>query len=140
MAKMTDAERDAFLRTPRLGILTTLADDGAPVSVPVWFEWDGNHVRLFSSVTAGKVKRIKRDPRVTLLAANAVGEPEAWVAFDGSATISRDGAFALAERLAHRYWDMTSREKQATLAEWRKAERALRVIEIIPRAIRTSKG
>ena len=140
MATMTDAERDTFLQTPRLGILTTLAEDGAPVSVPVWFECDGAQVRLFSSATSGKVKRIERDPRVTLLAANAVGEPEAWVAFHGDATIARDGAFALAERLAHRYWDMTSPEKQATLEEWRKAERTLRVIEIAPHAIRTSKG
>ncbi len=137
---MTDAERDAFLQTPRLGILTTLAADGAPVSVPVWFEWDGARVRIFSSATSAKMRRIERDPRVTLLAANAVGEPEAWVAFAGEATVSRDGAFALAERLARRYWNMTSSEHQATLEEWRKGERGLRVIEIVPRAIRTSQG
>ena len=47
MPHMSDAERDAFLSGRRYGILTTLRADGAPVSVPVWYEWDGAALRMF---------------------------------------------------------------------------------------------
>jgi hypothetical protein len=59
-----------------------------------------------------------------------------WVAFDGRATITRDGAFELAERLARRYWDMADPEEQTTVESWRKTSAGLRVIEIIPTSVR----
>lgn len=140
MATMTDAERDAFLAITRIGMLSTLAADGAPVTVPVWFDWDGQAVRMFSGATAGKIRRIERDPRATLLAPNAVGEPEAWVAFDGKITIADTGGFDLGERLAPRYWDMTDPAHAAELESWRAAAAHFRLLELRPRAVRTSKG
>ena len=140
MAAMTDAERDAFVSTTRLGMLSTLAASGAPVTVPVWFEWDGETVRVFSGAATGKVRRIERDPRASLLVPNSVGEPEAWVAFDGEVAISTDGAFELAERLAQRYWDMTDTAHQSELRSWKKAAPHLRLLTLAPRAIRSSSG
>jgi PPOX class probable F420-dependent enzyme len=140
MAAMTDTERDAFLAVPRLGMLSTLVADGAPVTVPVWFEWDGTAARVFSGAATGKVKRIERDPRASLLVANSIGEPEAWVAFDGEITIVPEGAIELAERLAHRYWDMTDEKHHAELASWPAAAAHLRVLELTPRRIRSSRG
>lgn len=137
---MTDAERDAFLATPRLGMFSTLSADGAPITVPVWFEWDGAAVRLFSGAATGKVRRAERDPRASLLAANSIGEPEAWVAFDGDVAIIDGGAIELAERLAHRYWDMRDERHRAELESWRAAAAHLRVLQLAPRRIRTSKG
>jgi PPOX class probable F420-dependent enzyme len=137
---MTAAERDEFLAVPRLGMLTTLREDGAPVTVPVWFEWDGVAVRVFSGADSGKVKRIKRDPRASLTVPNVMGEPEAWVAFDGRAAISSEGAIELSERLAHRYWDMGDAGHKKTLGEWRASAAYLRVVELKPESVRTSKG
>jgi PPOX class probable F420-dependent enzyme len=139
MPAMTDAERDAFLAKVRLGILSTLRDDGSPVTVPVWCEWDGAAVRSFTSAGSGKVRRLQRDPRASLLVVNNLDEPEAWVAFDGEVTITREGAFELAERLARRYWDLSDPERRATLETWRKAATALRVLELTPTRIRTSR-
>ena len=139
MPAMTAAERDAFLAHVRLGILTTLREDGSPAAVPVWFEWDGSAARCFTGAATGKAKRLERDPRASLLVVNRVGEPEAWVAFDGTVTIRPEGAIELAERLARRYWDLTNAEHQAELARWRKAASALRVLELIPARIRTSR-
>jgi PPOX class probable F420-dependent enzyme len=138
MPAMTAAERDAFLAKVRLGILSTLRRDGSPVTVPVWFEWDGAAVRCFTSAGSGKVRRLQRDPRASLLVVNNLDEPEAWVAFDGEVTIAREGAFELAERLACRYWDLSDPERRATLETWRKAATALRVLELIPAQVRTS--
>lgn len=140
MAKMSAAQMAAFLAEPRLGMLSTLAADGAPVTVPVWFEWDGATARLFASVASGKIKRIERDARASLLATNAVGEMESWVAFDGDAVVTTEGAAELAERLAHRYWDMSDETHRATVASWHEAAPFLRVVSITPRRVRTSVG
>ena len=140
MAGMSQEQITSFLAAPRIGIFTSLRADGAPVAVPVWFEWDGAAARVFCDAASGKVKRIERDPRVSLLVANNVGEPEQWVAFDGRASVDTEGAFDLAERLAHRYWDMTDAAKQASVESWRREAAGLRVITIAPAAVRTSTG
>jgi PPOX class probable F420-dependent enzyme len=140
MARMTDGQREAFLGTPRIGMLSTLNEDGSPVTVPVWFEWDGRAVRVFSSVTSGKVRRLGRDARASLLVANSVGEPEQWVAFDGVVKISTEGAIELAERLAQRYWDMNDAGHRRELESWLSAAAGLRVLELAPARVRTSKG
>lgn len=140
MANLSDAEREAFLARPRLGMLSTLSADGAPVTVPVWFEWDGVAARVFTGAVTGKARRIQRDARASLLVPNNVGEPESWVAFEGDVAIVNDGAIELAERLAHRYWDMNDAAHRAELESWRKAAPHLRVLELTPRRIRTSKG
>ncbi len=140
MAAMTDTERDAFLAVPRLGMLSTIGARGAPITVPVWFEWDGVAARVFSGAATGKVRRIERDSRVSLLVPNSVGEPEAWVAFDGEIEIVADGAFELAERLAHRYWDMGDPKHRTELESWRSAAPHLRVLTLRPTRIRSSRG
>ena len=135
---MNDDVREQFLAKTRYGYLTTLRRDGSPLTVPVWFEWDGEVVRVFTGQASTKVTRIRRDPRVTLLVANQLDEPEAWVAFDGAATIEREGALALAERLARKYWDMSDPKRQATLESWRAQVDTLCVIALRPRRVRTS--
>jgi PPOX class probable F420-dependent enzyme len=139
MASMTGAERDQFLAVPRIAILATLRRGGVPVAVPVWFEWDGSVVRMFTSARSGKVARLQRDARASVLVANSVGEREAWVAFDGTVSISNEGAIELAERLAQRYWDMADPDRQGTLVEWRRAAPSLRLLALAPQAIRTSR-
>ena len=86
MAHLTDEERDRFLAKPRYGILNFLRADGSPIAVPVWFDWTGEAVRIFSSVISPKLKRLQADPRASLLVVNDISEPEAWVAFDGAAS------------------------------------------------------
>lgn len=137
MAKMSVEQREAFLAAVRLGLLTMLREDGGPTAVPVWFEWDGTAVRVFTGVGSLKVKRLQRDPRISLLVVNNVGEPEGWVAFDGAVTIKTEGAIELAERLAERYWDMADPNYQTVLDSWRQGAANLRVLELVPEAIRT---
>ena len=138
MATMNDEQREAFLAKPRLGIFTQAREDGSPVAVPVWFEWDGTAVRIFSDKTSAKVARIRRDPRATLLVTNAVGEDETWVAFDGRVAVEQRGAIELAERLAERYWDMQRADHRALVAEWRKAAATLVWLTLMPDRIRTN--
>ena len=137
MTTPPDEVRDAFLAETRIGILTTLDNSGWPISVPVWFEWDGSHARVFTTASSLKVGRLKNDSRASLLVVNNVGEPEYWVAIDGEAEIREEGAADLAARLAGRYWDMSDEEHRKTVDMWVKDGDTLRLLEITPTNVRT---
>lgn len=137
---MTDTEiRDEFLaRRPRFAMLASLRADGSPITVPVWFDWDGQQVSMFCGADSPKLSRISRDPRVSILVANDVDESEYWVSFEGSAEIERDGGFDLAERLADRYWNLDDSERANTLELWRSDKNSgFRKITLAPTKIRT---
>ena len=137
MPTMPDEVRDAFLAETRIGILTTLDGSGWPISVPVWFEWDGSHARVFTTAQSRKIGRLQNDSRASLLVVNNVGEPEYWVAIDGEAEIREEGAADLAARLAGRYWDMSDEEHRKTVDMWVGDGAKLRVLEITPTNVRT---
>ena len=118
MKPMDESKREAFLSKTRLGILTILKEDGSPTAVPIWYDWDGTAVSIFTGKSSPKVKRLQRDPRASLLVVNDIGEPEAWVLFEGEVEIRDVDTSELMTKLAHRYWDMTSPETQAVLQDW----------------------
>ena len=134
---MNEEERTTFLETPRLGILM-MNRDPAPVGVPVWFEWTGDTVEMFSMNTAPKIRRITTDPNASVLAVNSVGEPEAWVAFDGAIAVTNPGGLELAERLAERYWDMSLASNRKTLAAWKQHPETMCQLTLTPSRIRSS--
>lgn len=137
MATMNADYQKDFLAKTRYGYLTTLTKDGAPKTVPVWFDWDDYKVRIFSVAGTAKLKRIGKDPRVTVLVASEMNEHEAWVSFDGHAKIGSEGAIELVEKLATKYWDLSNPEKRDTIERWKKMPEIFRVIEITPTRIRT---
>ena len=105
----TAEARDRFLERTRFGILTTNRKEGTPIAVPVWFEWDREVVRMFAVRTSPKVKRLRNDPRASLLVTNHLDEGESWVAFDGVVEIADTGGFELAERLTPRPPSLSSK-------------------------------
>lgn len=84
----SEYERELFLQEPRVASLMYWGTQPAPIGVPVWFEWDGKTVRMFAFRTTPKIKHMKKNPHISLLAHNRTGEPEGWVAFDGVVRIS----------------------------------------------------
>jgi PPOX class probable F420-dependent enzyme len=46
--------------------LTTYRRDGTPVSTPVWHAVDGDELLVVSDAHAGKVKRVRHNPRVVV--------------------------------------------------------------------------
>jgi PPOX class probable F420-dependent enzyme len=135
VAEMTPDQRDAVLRETRIAKLATLKADGSPTVVPVWFEWDGTEARVFTLDSSPKVRRIRRDPRVALSVEQPVGVREAWVTLEGTAAVEA-GGFALAERLAARYYE-ADRASEA-LASWAAQRDDWVVLRITPRRIRSS--
>lgn len=77
MRDVTDAmER---LSGQRYISLTTFRRDGTPVATPVWLVRDGDRLAVWTNATAGKVKRIRREPSVTVapctVRGRLLGEP-----------------------------------------------------------------
>jgi PPOX class probable F420-dependent enzyme len=54
--------------------LTTLRKHGAAVATPVWFAAQGDRLYLYTDANAGKVKRIRAHPRVTVAPCTAKGD------------------------------------------------------------------
>ncbi len=55
--------------------LTTYRASGEPVATAVWIVTDGNELAVLTNADAGKVRRIRRNPAVTMVACSARGVP-----------------------------------------------------------------
>ena len=53
--------------------LVSFKRDGTPVATPVWFVVDGDRLLVITDAQSGKVKRIRRNPQVTVAACRADG-------------------------------------------------------------------
>ena len=137
---MTEQEIERFLMEPRLAILMYKGKRPGPTGVPVWFDWDGETLRMFASRTSPKVKQLQADPNVSVLVTNKVGEPEGWVAFDGEVVLGEfapDEWLALINRVAPRYWDLSKPDYSALIEQWRAAPEAFASLTVTPSAIRS---
>jgi hypothetical protein len=107
-----------FLRRPLHGFLT-VAEGPVPAQPrPVWFEATAEGtVQLFTAPDSLKVRRLRRDPRASIVVAAPVGERERWLSIAGRTTVEPDGAHDLCTRLAERYWDLDDPTRAADLAE-----------------------
>ena len=100
-------ERDLkLLHRPLFAMITTVpADDRIPSPRPVWFEVGDDHsIRMFSLASSPRIRRLEADPRASVVVSAPAGEPEHWVAVEGTVTIHTDGAQEFATGLSKRYW------------------------------------
>ncbi|WP_069162540.1 PPOX class F420-dependent oxidoreductase [Nocardia altamirensis] len=75
------------LGTSKFALLTTYQKDGTPVGTPVWVAPDGDRIVVWTNPTTWKVKRIRRNPDVTLQPSDARGRPKGDEIYLGSAAI-----------------------------------------------------
>jgi PPOX class probable F420-dependent enzyme len=54
------------LSAARYASVTTYRKDGTPVATPVWLVRDGDALAIWTNAKTGKVKRIRRNPAVTV--------------------------------------------------------------------------
>lgn len=89
--------------------LTSYRRNGEPVSTPVWVARDGASLVVTTSASTGKVKRLRRDPRVLLRPCDRRGKvaPDA-VGAEGRAEVVEDpqAQQAPAQAIATKYgWE-----------------------------------
>ena len=65
LAVVPDTHRD-LLETPVIAHLATARPDGALQSNPVWFEWDGEHIKISQTRARQKLRNVENDPHVAL--------------------------------------------------------------------------
>jgi PPOX class probable F420-dependent enzyme len=56
-----------LLSRPILCALTTVNSDGQPHSVPVWCDFDGEHVRVNVPAATKKARNLKLNPKLAVL-------------------------------------------------------------------------
>ncbi len=128
---------DHLLEQTRLGILISNRLDGSPLGVPVWFEWDGETLRIFCAADSKKIKRLRHNAKASLLVTNNIDEPEAWIAFDCEFNISETGGIELATKLAAKYWNLEDPVYAQKLAEWQAFPAAFALLESTDLRIRS---
>ncbi|MGW7691680.1 pyridoxamine 5'-phosphate oxidase family protein [Streptomyces asiaticus] len=106
-----------FLRRPLHGFLSVAEGPIPPQPRPVWFEATAEGtIQLFTAPDSLKVRRLRRDPRASIVVAAPVGERERWLSVAGRTTVESDGAHELCARLAARYWDLDDPARADDLA------------------------
>lgn len=107
MTNSLTAEDLEFLRRPLHGFLSVAGGPTPAQPRPVWFEaTDDGTIQLFTGPETLKVRRLRRDPRASIVVAAPVGERERWVSVSGRTSVEADGAHELCARLGARYWDL----------------------------------
>lgn len=88
---------------PIVAVLATNRADGTTMLSPVWFEWDGEAITIWShGWTDGKVRHLQRDPRATVVVAEQ-RMPLRGFEITGQATLTTEGFHATMRRISARY-------------------------------------
>ena len=66
--RLADPAIQQFLSTKDVVILSTIQKDGAPLAMPMWFLADPTCLYMISVANTQKVRNVRRDPRVCVVA------------------------------------------------------------------------
>lgn len=102
---LNDPAAHQFLDTKEVVVLATVQPDGAPLAMPMWFLHDADGITMISVDGLQKVKNLRRDPRVCVVAESADARGIRGVAMQGRARFLTDGPErrALVDRFHQKY-------------------------------------
>jgi len=104
--RLADERIQRYLGTKEVVVLATLGADGAPLAMPMWFLHEPDAIAMISVAGLAKVKNLRRDPRVAVVAESVgAGGEISGVTVRGRAQFLDDGPErrALVERLLAKY-------------------------------------
>jgi len=98
-----DGFNDLLTAKKAFANLATINPDGTPQVTPVWFDWDGRHLRINSAKSRIKDKNLRRTPTVALSIQDP-DNPYRYVQVKGRVTqVTETGADAHIDALARKY-------------------------------------
>jgi len=93
----------AELAAAKYVLLTTFRKDGTAVGTPVWAAPDGNRLLVWTVADAYKVRRLRRDPRLTLAICDARGKPKSAAVPGTGVVLDADGSAHARAVIARKY-------------------------------------
>ncbi|ODT99751.1 MAG: PPOX class F420-dependent enzyme [Pseudonocardia sp. SCN 72-86] len=92
-----------LLDRPLLGHLATTRPDGSPQVNPMWFLWDGTHLRFTHTSKRAKFRNVAHEPRVAMSVVDP-DHPSRYLEVRGTVeTVEDDPTGAFYVTLAQRY-------------------------------------
>jgi PPOX class probable F420-dependent enzyme len=102
MATIPDQYKD-LLQKKAFAHLATVMKDGSPQVTPIWFDYDGTHVRINSAKGRWKDKNMRNRPKVALSILDP-DNPYRYMQIRGTVTeVTESGADAHIDSLAKKY-------------------------------------
>ena len=104
--RLDDSRVQKFLASKQTVVLATVQADGAPLAMAMWLLNDPGTLTMISEAETQKVRNLRRDPRVSVVA--EATEPIRGVAVQGRAEFLDDGPErrALIDRFHAKYPDL----------------------------------
>lgn len=103
MAAIPDQFRDLLEKKKAFAHLATVNADGTPQVTPVWFDWDGTHIRINTARGRVKDRNLSRNPKVALSIMDP-DNPYRYLQIRGRVVESTEsGAVAHIDSLAKKY-------------------------------------
>jgi len=102
---LADGRVQAFLADRQVVVLATVQPDGAPLAMPMWFLHDPASLTMITVANTQKVRNLRRDPRVCVVAEGGETGAVQGVSVHGLAEFLPESAErrALTERLVEKY-------------------------------------
>lgn len=88
--RLNDVDIQRFLATREVVVLSTVQPDGSPLAMPVWFVHDGEALTMISEADTQKVRNLRRDPRVCVVAESGTRADACAVMIGGRAEFVAD--------------------------------------------------
>jgi PPOX class probable F420-dependent enzyme len=103
--RLGDDDIQQFLATREVVLLATVQAGGAPLAMPVWFVHDRDALTMISEAATQKVRNLRRDPRVCVVAESGSRGNSRAVIIGGRAEFVSDspGRRALVRMLVGKY-------------------------------------
>ncbi|GAB3135837.1 TIGR03618 family F420-dependent PPOX class oxidoreductase [Amycolatopsis sp. NPDC004378] len=113
-----------IIATTAIGHLATVLPDGAPHSVPVWVDPEGDRIAIMTGPDSVKARNLRRDARVAL-SLTPVDNPFEPVIVRGRVVewIDGDAGWAIVDRIATKYLGQGYPREQARVVALIEPER-----------------
>ncbi|GGC56949.1 PPOX class F420-dependent oxidoreductase [Hoyosella rhizosphaerae] len=91
------------LASAKYVLLTTFRKDSTPVPTPLWVAAEDNRLFVWTETNSYKVKRIKRDPRVTIAVCGKRGQPDGETVRASAEVLGEEGTNYVRGLIAKKY-------------------------------------
>jgi uncharacterized protein len=101
---MTNASTLEGIGDGKYVLVTTFRRDGTPVATPVWVVRDDGAIAVWTPTTSGKVKRIRRNPNITVAPCSFNGTPSGDAVPAKAEILDPEATKRVRQLIKKKYW------------------------------------